>query len=88
MSYESKMLQSLAMPSRNEVEKSLLRALLRHGGVIEEFGSGEYLVDEIAEEHRLIPKARTTRVSGSLLCLKSRRLDQRKQRSRLRLLQK
>jgi hypothetical protein len=45
MSYESQMLEQLAMPIRKEVEQALLRALLKHGGVIKEFGSGEEIVD-------------------------------------------
>lgn len=51
MSYEGKMLERLAMPSREEVRESLLRALLRHGGAIREFGAGsQEVVDEIAGE--------------------------------------
>ena len=53
MSYESQMLEQLAMPTRKEVEQALLRALLKHGGVIKEFGSGEEIVDEIAGEFGL-----------------------------------
>lgn len=53
MSYESKMLQQLAMPTRKEVEQALLRALLQHNGVIKEFGSGEEIVEEIAGDFRL-----------------------------------
>ena len=48
MSYESKMLEQFSMPTRKQVEQALLRALLRHGGVIKEFGSGQEIVDEIA----------------------------------------
>jgi hypothetical protein len=36
------------MPTRKQVEQALLRALLKHGGVIKEFGSGQEIVDEIA----------------------------------------
>jgi hypothetical protein len=50
MSYESKMLEQFAMPSRKQVEHTLLRVLLKHDGVIKEFGSGEEIVDEIADE--------------------------------------
>jgi hypothetical protein len=53
MSYESQMLEQLAMPTRKEVEQALLRALLKHVGVIKEFGSGEEIVDEIAGEFGL-----------------------------------
>ena len=38
------------MPTRKEVEQSLLRALLKHDGAIKEFGSGQELVDELADE--------------------------------------
>jgi hypothetical protein len=46
MSYESKMLEQLAMPTQKEVEQVLLRALLKHNGVIKELGSGEEIVEE------------------------------------------
>jgi hypothetical protein len=49
MSYESKMLEQLAMPDRKRVEQALLRTLLKHEGVIEEFGSGQQIVDEIGD---------------------------------------
>lgn len=53
MSYERKMLEQFTMPTQTEVEQALLRALLRHGGVIKEFGSGQEIVDEIANEFGL-----------------------------------
>ena len=53
MSYEGKMLAALEMPARDEVEQALLKALFRHEGVIEEFGAGEQIVEEIAEEFGL-----------------------------------
>ncbi len=53
MSYERKMLEQFAMPTQIEVEQALLRALLKHGGVIKEFGSGQEIVDEIANEFGL-----------------------------------
>ncbi|MBI5099117.1 MAG: HNH endonuclease [Nitrospirae bacterium] len=53
MSYESTMLEQLAMPTRKQVEQVLLRALLKHGGVIKEFGSGQEIVDEIADDFGL-----------------------------------
>jgi hypothetical protein len=53
MSYESKMLEQLAMPTRKEVEQVLLRALLKHNGVIKELGSGEEIVEEIAGDFGL-----------------------------------
>ena len=49
MSYEGKMLEQFAMPTQNEVEQALLQVLLRHGGVVKEFGSGQEIVDEIAD---------------------------------------
>jgi hypothetical protein len=53
MSYERKMLEQFAMPTQTEVEQALLRALLKHGGVIKEFGSGQEIVDEVASEFGL-----------------------------------
>lgn len=53
MSYERKMLEELAMPTREQVERALLRALLKHGGVIKEFGTGQEIVDEIADDFGL-----------------------------------
>ena len=41
------------MPTQSEVEQALLRALIKHGGVIKEFGSGQEIVDEIANEFGL-----------------------------------
>lgn len=49
MSYEGRMLERLSMPPKNQVEEALLQALLKHGGVIKEFGSGQGIVDEIAD---------------------------------------
>ena len=53
MSYESQMLKQLNMPTRQIVEQVLLQALLKHGGVIKEFGSGQEIVDEIANDFGL-----------------------------------
>ena len=47
MSYESDMYSQFNMPTREQVEQALLRALLNHGGVIKEFSSGQEIVDEI-----------------------------------------
>jgi len=44
------MLAQLGMPGREEVEQALLRALLRHGGVVKEFVSGQPIVTELADE--------------------------------------
>jgi len=49
MSYESKMLAQFGMPTQKQVEQNLLRVLLKHGGVVKEFGSGQEIVDEIAD---------------------------------------
>jgi hypothetical protein len=59
MSYESKMLEQFAMPTQKEVEQTLLRALLKHGGVIKEFGSGQEIVDELANEFGLNERQRS-----------------------------
>ena len=59
MSYERKKLEELAMPNRKQVEQALLRTLLKHGGVIREFGSWQEIVDEIANEFGLTEHQRT-----------------------------
>lgn len=59
MSYEGKMLEDLAMPSRKEVEHVLLKTLFKHNGVIKEFATGEEIVNEIADEFRLKENQRT-----------------------------
>jgi hypothetical protein len=59
MSYESRMLQQLAMPTRTRVERALLRTLLKHGGVVKEFGAGQQVVDEIANQFELNVAQRT-----------------------------
>lgn len=41
------------MPTRKEVQQVLLRTLLRHGGTIKEFGAGEEIVREMADEFEL-----------------------------------
>ncbi|MGH8529761.1 MAG: HNH endonuclease [Nevskiales bacterium] len=48
MSYESDMLSQFAMPTQKSVEQTLLCSLLKHGGTIEEFASGQKIVDEVA----------------------------------------
>jgi hypothetical protein len=48
-SYEGSMLEQLAMPTRAEVEGSLLITLLKHNGAVREFASGVEIVDEIAD---------------------------------------
>jgi hypothetical protein len=53
MSYESRMLADLAMPSRGRVQRALLRTLLKHGGVVKEFAAGEEAVGELADQFQL-----------------------------------
>ncbi len=53
MSYESRMLEQFAMPTQKQVEETLLRVLLKEGGVVKEFGSGQEIVGEIADEFNL-----------------------------------
>jgi len=59
MSYESKILQKFNMPARQEVEQALLQALLRHGGVIREFASGQEIVREMANKFSLNEEQRS-----------------------------
>jgi hypothetical protein len=53
ISYEKRMLQQLAMPTRAEVGRALLRTLLKNGGVVKEFGADQDIVDELADEFHL-----------------------------------
>lgn len=59
MSYEGKMLEDFAMPTREEVEDVLLKTLFKHNGVIKEFATGEEIVNEIADEFSLNKAQRT-----------------------------
>lgn len=59
MSYEGKMLENLKMPTRTEVEEALLKSLFRNSGTIKEFGAGEKIVDEIADDFGLNKEQRT-----------------------------
>src|SRR5437660_5851731 len=59
MSYESRMVEQLAMPTRTQVGRVLLRILLKHGGVVKEFGAGQQVVDEIADQFQLNKGQRT-----------------------------
>jgi hypothetical protein len=59
MSYEGKMLEDLGMPTRKDVEQALLIALFKNNGVVKEFGEGEKIVDEIANEFGLKENQRT-----------------------------
>lgn len=58
MSYEGKMLEQLKMPSRQEVEQAILKSLFKHNGVIKEFGSGEEIVNKIANDFNLSEEQR------------------------------
>src|SRR5207247_3439747 len=58
-SYDSRMLGQLAMPTRIQVGRALLRTLLKHGGVVKEFGAGEEVVDQLADEFQLNRAQRT-----------------------------
>jgi hypothetical protein len=62
MSYEGKMLEDLKMPTRIEVEEALLKSLFHHNGVIKEFGAGEKIVEEIANDFGLNEEQRTARL--------------------------
>jgi len=59
MSYESKLLEDFSMPPRKEVEPALLKSLFNHGGAIKEFGVGEEIVNEIANDFGLNEEQRT-----------------------------
>jgi hypothetical protein len=59
MSYERKMLEDLKMPNQKEVEQALLRSLFNNNGTIKEFGYGEKIVEEIANDFGLNEKQRT-----------------------------
>jgi len=53
MSYESRMLARLAMPTRTQVGHALLQTLLKNGGVVKEFGAGQEVVDQLADRFQL-----------------------------------
>jgi len=55
---EAKMLEDLRMPPRKEVEQALLKSLFKHNGVIKEFGVGEEIGDEIANDFGLTEEQR------------------------------
>ena len=59
MSYESRTLEQLEMPTRTMVGRALLRTLLKHSGVVKEFAAGEEVVDEIADQFQLNERQRT-----------------------------
>lgn len=53
------MLEQLAMPTRKQVEQVLLRMLFKHGGAIKEFGAGQEIVSEMADEFELNERQRS-----------------------------
>ena len=53
------MLEQFGMPPQKQVEQVLLRALLKHDGIIKEFGASEEIVDEIAEKFALTERQRS-----------------------------
>ncbi len=53
------MLEQLAMPTRTEVARALLQTLLKNGGVVKEFGAGQDVVDQLADEFHLSNAQRT-----------------------------
>jgi hypothetical protein len=59
MSYESRMLVQLAMPTRTRIRRALLRTLLKNSGVVKEFGAGQEVVDQLADEFHLNEAQRT-----------------------------
>jgi hypothetical protein len=59
MNYERKMLEDLEMPTRREIEQALLKSLFNNNGVIKEFGAGEKIVEEIANDFGLNEEQRT-----------------------------
>ncbi len=60
MSYEGEMLEQLKMPPKQDVEQALLKSLFKHNGVIKEFGAGEEIVDEIANNFNLSEEQRNS----------------------------
>ncbi len=60
MSYERKILENLRMPTQKEVEQALLKSLFKNNGVIKEFGVGEKVVEEIADDFHLSEEQRAT----------------------------
>lgn len=59
MSYEGQMLEDLRMPARAEVETRILKALLRHRGVLKEFAASADIVNEIADQFELSQQQRS-----------------------------
>ncbi|HEU0291591.1 MAG TPA: HNH endonuclease [Anaerolineales bacterium] len=60
MSYERKMLEDLKMPTQKEVEQALLKSLFNNNGTIKEFGVGEKIVEDIANDFGLNEEQRTS----------------------------
>jgi hypothetical protein len=53
MSYEGSMRRLYKMPSNDEIENALLISLFNHNGTIKEFGTGQQIVNEIANYFNL-----------------------------------
>jgi hypothetical protein len=66
ISYEKRRLQQLAMPTRIEVGRALLRTLLKNGGVVKEFGAGQDIVDQLADEFHLNKAQRSAAFGNDL----------------------
>ncbi|MFH2039146.1 MAG: hypothetical protein ABIJ65_06890, partial [Chloroflexota bacterium] len=47
------MLEDLKMPPQKEIEHAILTSMFKHNGIIKEFGFGELIVDEIANDFGL-----------------------------------
>ena len=62
MSYESQMFHNFKMPPQKDVELELLKSLFKHNGVIKEFGTGEDIVDEIANNFSLNEEQRIAKL--------------------------
>jgi len=60
MSYESRTFEQLALPRKEKVIHAMLSGLLRHNGVVSEFGSGnQKFSDEVADELGLTANQRS-----------------------------
>lgn len=59
MSYERRMFEDFQMPTQKEVEQALLKSLFNNNGAIKEFGVGERIVEEIANDFSLNEEQRS-----------------------------
>ena len=53
------MLAQLAMPTRKQIRRALLRTLLKNSAVVKEFGTGQEVVEQLADEFHLDEAQRT-----------------------------